>query len=120
MQDVVERLRASKRKADDEGYKVGHAAGASWAKSEAEAVELERLDEHGETFKGYIGVGSSAYSPAEQLAGIIAGDPEFENFDRHEAASFWEMVGEEAPGESYLAGFIDGALEVWGEVKARL
>ncbi len=43
VRDTIERLRASKQKADDESIKEGFAAGQRWAKDAAEAEELERL-----------------------------------------------------------------------------
>ena len=41
MEDVVERLRASKQKSDEERQQVGYARGRTWARKEAEAEELE-------------------------------------------------------------------------------
>src|SRR5262245_50206342 len=43
MQDVIERLKASKERRMNEQYQVGLGAGKRWAESIAEAHELERL-----------------------------------------------------------------------------
>src|SRR4051812_22715259 len=48
MSDVIERLRATKKKHDDEMYQEGREVGGSWAKEEAEAFELKRLADFAE------------------------------------------------------------------------
>src|SRR5262245_7258555 len=43
-QDVITRLRASKRRTEDEHYQEGQKAGRAWAEATAEAGELQRLE----------------------------------------------------------------------------
>jgi hypothetical protein len=126
MEDVIARLRASKRSQPSEVYRGGHEAGRKWARADAEAIELKRLNTFQDECRGDAWhrffdseAASSAFSPAELLVFVI--QPENEA-DRRAAADFWEAVtGEKrsalATRDEYIKGFAEGALELWDEVK---
>jgi hypothetical protein len=131
MDDVVARLRASKAKTGDAFTIRGREAGREWAKDHAEAIQLERLDAYTE---GDFGIGctwqewledpapeDSAFGNDHHLAEALSENPE--SFDRADGDGFWEFVGasdEERSSGSFLVGFVEGALEVWNEVKDKL
>src|SRR5262249_7379637 len=46
MSDVVQRLRTSKMRAEDEQYREGEKEGRHWAEHDAEADELTRLERY--------------------------------------------------------------------------
>jgi hypothetical protein len=126
MDDVVQRLRASKQRIEDEQYQEGEEAGRRWAENEAEADELSRLEQcrQGAGYdwaRLFYQRESQAYSADEWLFFRIR--PEFEG-DREEARLFWEdVLGEDAhltDIPSFVQGFAEGALGLWGEVKDRL
>lgn len=130
--EVVDRLRDSKKRGDDEMSQSGFTAGAEWAKSSAEAAELKRLERFHERIRRETKFdsdwwltddGESAYSRAELLAFEILGSNDGD-CDRHEAASFWEQAIGPDNGNlhegAYLWGFAKGALDVWSKVEAQL
>lgn len=119
MVDVVNRLRASKQKTDAIIYEEARGIGRAWAEEEAELIELKAM---GAAFADpenrYEDDPNAAYSPCEGLFFVIC--PGLEG-DREAADDFWagqipdgkDMAGSAA----FVNGFIDGALEVWEEVK---
>jgi len=127
MTDVIDRLRKSKRESNSEVYQEGFESGAEWAKSFAEARELEALqecydslgcdrDKWFSTVEGKI----SAHSTAELVYFAMHNE---EEAGRDDSDEFWTMAaGEHAPygQSSFVRGFVEGALEVWGEVKGEL
>jgi len=131
MTDVIERLRASKRKSDSEDFQDGFLAGTEWAEKRAEAAELERLEalhkrlskDPSYDWNAFFGEwGSSAYSVAEQL--FFELQPHCDG-DRNSASEFWlcafdnEGEGEELRPE-LIKGFAEGALKVWNIVQDSL
>jgi hypothetical protein len=127
MSDAIERLRGSKRKSDTAEYKEGEAAGRDWAMHTAEAAQLERLRVYLDTFLGHDEVllfdpVASAYSGAEVIYFSI--DPECGE-DRDSADGFWTMALGETETEQTIQpesvrGFVQGALDVWNEVRTQL
>ena len=132
MQDVINRLKASKERGDSETFDAGYAIGTEWAQNEAEARDLENLAEAEDRSQPY-GVVSDAYQPhcipGEQV--YIAVQPvgwDSENADvRQESGDFWEMImdsaeeGERARGDlGFIKGFVKGALDVWQKVVDQL
>lgn len=127
MDDVIERLRASKRQSAHKTAGEGAEAGRQWAKHRAEAIHLERLDR----MRGRSGhywdqtfddnVGQSAYSGAELF--VFAIEPEHDK-NRTAASDFWgEELGDEWRGiavGNYVQAFADGALEIWDEVSGKI
>jgi hypothetical protein len=122
MQDVVNRLRDTKRESDKALFQDGREWGESWAKDQAEACELQRLEESRSCWKDELSEGvSSAYSVAERLYFLIRPDDDRE---RDSAASFWDDVVK-APEHKveqscWVRGFAEGAWDVWETVKGQL
>jgi hypothetical protein len=126
MEDVIQRLRGSKQRAEDDQYREGEEAGRRWAENEAEADELARLESCRQA-AGYdwdrlfYGSDAGVYDVDEWLFFRIRPDCEG---DRSEARHFWEVVlGKEAhtaDNPSFVQGFVEGALGLWAEVKNRL
>lgn len=126
MEDVIERLRASKIEAETEGYADGVKAGEKWAMEEAEVRDLRSLERfrkgiRDHEWSDYFEAGESAFTPAEQLAMAILGDAagrgEAADFWEGEAGDDWEAITDSA---AYLKGFAEGALDVWREVKDKI
>lgn len=126
MDDVVTRLRASKRKAGGEQYEKGRQAGEAWAKDGAEADALARLEEFRDAceadrpaFEDYFEMEPNA--PLDHAGWIAAAilAPE-DDQDTHEASAYaGELFGEHRTND-FVRGFVDGALDVWDSVKDRL
>ena len=126
MNDVIARLRASKRRSDDAQYQAGAQAGRTWAEQQAEAEELQRLEdwkarcswEWDRLFERGV---STAYSPGELMVFEI--QPESDE-NRSVAEEFWEMeLGDDtslAHDPMFVKGFVEGALALWEQVKDRL
>jgi hypothetical protein len=125
MNDVVSRLRVSKRKLENEQFQAGIEAGRVWAKDEAEAGELIRLAEWRNAYPGtdwevvFAADDRAAYCSAEHF--VFGVWPENDG-DRSAANDFWEPRGFEAthPSGDYVRGFAEGALAIWHEVKDQL
>ena len=126
MEDIIQRLRASKIACENEDKNEGREAGKVWAKDRAEAAELRRLEEfiakssaNDRDDEPFIIKGSCAYSGAECFVKAISPD---QDMDRDAAYDFWEAEGfkDGSPADEYVQGFCDGALGVWVEVKDKL
>jgi hypothetical protein len=128
MDDVITRLRASMRRVEDEQYRQGEQCGREWVEDLAEADQLIRL----ERWKARAGwewdqLFSSddqnrAYSMAELC--VFEMWPE-DDGDRGCARSFWEeaLHGDDmsaADDPQFVKGFIEGALDLWNQVKHKL
>jgi hypothetical protein len=110
---VIERLRASKQAADAKDQAAGHAAGRKWAEEKAEYHALERL----------------AWFCASHDS-LVGGPPVWtllDAIDPHNERERWDLLAEvgadklsreefDAPLEYYVA-FIEGAVEVFKEVR---
>lgn len=123
MDDVVQRLKASLIEEEDEMKKAGQKAGREWVKHTASAKELERLMQHWEQFREYVYDGDSEFV-ANQIASVALGVPDSERCSRQQIGEFWEAVGlrgDPSLGDSdFLYSFVDGALDVWGQVADKL
>ena len=124
VEDAIVRLRSSKQKFENEQYTQGNEAGKEWAKDEAEAEELIRLEQwrdgctHGEWPDCFVTDGTSAWGASENFVFRIW--PE-EDGNRDAAQNFWEQRGAEGyPRDEFVRGFAEGALEIWGQVKGKL
>ena len=118
MADVIQRLRASKVKAGSDAAARGFKDGRQWATHSAEAPHLQRLDEWQAARSEGQGIPiEDAYGPGEHLYFAIEPD---QHGDRRAACDFWEgVVGDNISGsgdEDYVNAFVEGALELWGEV----
>jgi hypothetical protein len=124
MKDVIQRLRASKVESDDADFLEGKSAGESWARDDASAKELGRLEtarqraghDWGRLFHEH---GGSAYSHGEWLASVIAGDSNLDRAGRGEVLE--RMIGDDEDDKhadgAFMRGFAEGALDVWAQVK---
>jgi hypothetical protein len=134
LNEVVQKLRAAKARAEDTAFKDGERAGqryvresASHAKAAAGLLdELARLERRrrrcGRDWDdAFAADAQTAYSPAERLAFVL--HPEYEG-DRRFARAFWtEALGDDANAAedpSFVQGFAEGALALWGEISDRL
>ena len=129
VEDVINRLRASKRKHEASQYQEGFQVGRAWAEQSAEASELMQLaaidDE--DFWKGDLGHdGLGPFNPGEAFVFIIRPNS---GGGRPEANCFWHeeapVGGDEEPevfmaDPEYVRGFAAGAVELWEEVKDKL
>jgi hypothetical protein len=134
MSDVVQRLRASKQRANDRRYGAGKEAGREWAANDAEALELENLAAFAERLERDPKVGWDALfvegevalsHPLAEFLYIGMHPEEEDRFDPEKARLFWlHAVGDDAgrlcAALRFLQGFVDGALGLWAEVKSQL
>lgn len=129
IQQVVERLRASRVEASSEQRTDGHTVGVYWAQNKASASELERLasyrDSAGPSWEQGLTGTHTAYGPGEHFNMAIASvSPDA--WDRSDAVDFWEEVlGDDeyearANDADFVIGFAMGALSVWDEVSDQL
>ena len=130
MNDVIQRLRASKQRMESKAYQEGEEAGKAWASDIAEAEELvnlriflEELDREPAYGRGFFfsEQPGNAFTNAELL--FFAIHPEHDH-DRDEATRFWEgALGDEAEraeDDTFLQGFAEGADAIWMEVREKL
>lgn len=126
MDDVIQRLRASKAKSEDSAYSGGVEHGKGWVDDTAEVDELKRLqalrDRCGRDWDdSFSDDRNSAYSTAEWIAFEIRDA----DGDRDAASDFWEIAvgdgGEKLASDSaFVKGFAEGALARWAEVESKL
>lgn len=126
MEDVIQRLRASKQKSDSELHIRGREAGIDWAKNNASFSELSKLHDYSEHMELYELAHDyqQAFSPYEYVYFLI--HPE-DHGDRAACNDFWERTVGEGEGvkvnliePEFLLGFCCGALEVFQEVQEKL
>ena len=128
MKDIVTRLRASKRQAEDAQYKAGSEAGREWAGDTAEADDLQRLERwadhtrNDEDWDALFAQGNSRDGEiAEHVVSAIWAD---EEPDYYSVKEFWEQaLGDDTSAKddpSFVKGFVEGALALWDEVKNQL
>lgn len=121
--DVISRLRATKAKAEDIEFKRGFRFGQDWAKNQASADQLVRLEEHRNSLGSdwecwFTTDGTSYLGSADWLFSLFF--PEREN-DRDQSRDFWQCDQDNGPlTPDYLRGFSEGALDVWHSVKDQL
>lgn len=132
MEDVIERLRASKQSSGSARFRAGFEVGQDWARDSAEASELENLERLHDSAAGrtkyektWIGIFDRSVDhdydslPEALFSQIRPADED----DSSEAEEFWERLGghdwEELPG-SWYRGFCEGALDIWRQVKDKL
>jgi hypothetical protein len=119
---VVERLKQSVFDAETEEYEQGKGVGRKWACENADGKALRRLErlekQMGSDWWQLFRSDLNHHPVAARLAFEM--DPGTRD-DPKAARIFWEEVaGEADPSPEYVRGFVEAALEVWGEVKARL
>lgn len=113
MNAMIERLRKSKERASNEEQVRGHAAGRAWAQGMAEFDELRRL-------KAGYGEGTGVvddFFPKHVLE--VIRDDGNESWD--EVNHWWSAhADEEGASTMFAVGFVEGALEAFGEVEDQL
>jgi hypothetical protein len=128
LNDVIERLRASKARMQSDDYKEGQTAGRKWAERSAEVWQLIRLawwrDRAGPEWENcLVTVRAKGYYAGEAVAGTIMGV----KASFQAAQSFWtsalpcpEKRHARSTNDDFVRGFADGALDVWDLVKDKL
>jgi hypothetical protein len=126
MSDIVARLRASKRQSEDAHYKEGFEIGREWAGDTAEADELERLERWYNRLGNYV---DAMFDDASRpVADIILEVVWPEESHKGSRGMIWDAFWKPAIGDdistlddpSFVKGFVEGALALWGEVKKEL
>lgn len=108
MSDVIERLRASKRRVQAEERAYGQEAGKKWAAEYAEYDELERL------------MAASLIDTVDLQTFMKCYDPQ-DNLCASEWEDLWQAWwGAASPSKTALAGFVEGAVEVFEAVQDKL
>jgi hypothetical protein len=130
MTDVVQRLRASKVRAQGKVYQEGYTAGRRWASEIAAAAELERMAEkRDELYKAGPNEWDRWFksdAPGYDLLQAIAEKRIKDNagpFMQHYELFWGQIIGidDRTRGlPDYVRGFAEGALEVWDAVRDEL
>lgn len=108
MNNVIERLRASKQRVEEGSLASGRECGVTWAKTEAEYDELKRVAD------------LSSANQDMSLNGLQRTiDPE-DTLAREDWEGFWTRNGDGSPNDAFAEGFCMGAQEVFDEVKDKL
>ena len=113
---TIERLRASRQKSEEKAGEAGEDDGRKWASNTAEAEELSRLEGLYDPHNWDITDG------LPEARDVYYGMHSEDDGDWQSADEFWENVADLktiAPINhcAYVRGFVEGALEVWEEVK---
>lgn len=106
--DVVERLRASKHKSETQDTVAGHRGGRFWAQKHASYEELK-----------YAANWQPDDAPVE-LWRVF--NPTLEEWSERDALEFWEMktTTDGPPSDAFVVAFAEGAAEIWNEVADKL
>jgi hypothetical protein len=133
MDDVIARLRASQREGVSLLFERGREAGEEWAKQEAEAIELRRLEQARYETKSEVKSGfdnwlvgihpDSRLSARSRFVQIIR--PTEHALDCESTVEdFWDEALDDLACDSgdseFVHGFADGALDIWEEVANKL
>ena len=118
MKAAIERLRSSKEIYAAAAAERGKSAGTAWARDTAEYGELKALAENWE--RSGSCVATDALGAPGVFLKLIGADA-----DRRAVDDLWINLGmEPRDSDKYAAGwwngFVEGALEVWGEVEGKL
>jgi len=127
MSDVIQRLRASKQQTDSVFYRDGFELGQDWARTKAEANDLERLElsrtEAGRDWDTFFETGvGSAYGPDEVFAMVLLDKDNHDRTSMRECIefNFGDTDANCLGSAEFIRGFAAGALDVWSEVKDEL
>jgi hypothetical protein len=131
MNEVIERLRASRQRTEERRAREGIEAGRQWAMKEAEAEQLERLADFYERVQsdswGWGGFFDpppqlNPFSGAQRLAFEIL-ELDEEDWDDGASKQFWRSaIGDDGTDitSEFAESFVVGALEIWDQVKNKL
>lgn len=135
MDDVIARMKAAAELENNKAHKFGLEAGKKWAKSTAKPRELRRLERtvYGnipyatwDDPSGFIGSSSGTDDPAARMvcATIFDNDATYDDADEFFTATIGDysesVMADTEDGLWCLQGFVEGTLEVWDAVKAKL
>ena len=124
MTDVIERLRASKEESTKASRDYGRTAGQEWAKKIAEWEQLKRLSEFDaqSLYEGYVEYPD--WHAREVVTTIILGDDLEAPYifrDNDEMAQLYRVplpdLVDATLTVDFFVGFVEGASEVWDEIK---
>jgi hypothetical protein len=113
MQDVIQRLRASKLQGQTRLAKEAFESGVEWAKSGAEWSEIEGIVEYANHHEAWVGVPDHWGWPGVLLA-AATGEREF---DRGDYDLFVEDIGPVHDDIEWAQGFCSGVASVYESVK---
>jgi hypothetical protein len=130
LDNVIQRLRASRLRSDNSNYLAGEEAGRRWAEREAEAEQLKNLADFlqfvdmqggGRENSFFCGIWDSRSDCTTTSHQLFFAIEETSRNDHGAAKRFWEAVlGKDmrkAENLDFLRGFAAGAERVWIEVK---
>lgn len=119
---AVERMKKLHAQEQQDARVMGRNTGRKWAEDTAAPGQLRRLakaeEEHGGDQVGVYDNGSNE-GAMKSLAEVIDG----ESATYREAVRFWNANGidpDDLHDTEFAAGFVEGALEVWGQVEPQL
>lgn len=116
MQEVIERLKASKELGEAKSLTFGERAGRQWAAKRANADELQCLANAWDRIHNKLFEAGAAHL---QFFRVINSRPMPNEKD---AAAFWrDATGEEkTPDDTFVEAFASGAINLWQEVRHQL
>jgi hypothetical protein len=131
MNDVINRLKGSANKYNDEAYLEGKEHGRKWAEDHATTEELGSLEKLTSSWDEGLWDRALDPAPTEEYTGreVLFNQIRFNHRergrgDRAAARFFWDetepQMCREYDGPRYLRGFADGALDLWRDVKDQL
>ena len=110
MDAIVERLRASKERTENEIKVAGHLAGCEWATGDAEYEELKRLADWDRSSCGE-GFALEAFAVIKNDGRPLEND----------CNDFWESCADILdPPDEYARAFVEGAVEIYELVAGKL
>ena len=113
MEDVIQRLRASRIVHEDHQSKAGFKEGEAWAKKHATWAQLERLAAQD------IAWNENYQDPnwGHIVMSAIEGDSEL---DHRAVREFWEDMAPRGASREWFEGFVDGACDVFNAVEEHI
>ena len=122
MEEVVQRLRASKAQAQKRAAAVAYKAGRRWASTTASYEQLAAVEASWDPAHGWgFGYPCSVYGDGELFHSILTR----ERPDRPASAEFWERTlgprwRRDLDRSGFVQAFTEGAMSVWDAVKANV
>ena len=104
MEDVIERLKASKENSEQQDIVSGRNRGRAWASKGAEYFELKLVAD--------LDVRNAEFNEDEDAAAWVISRLEGANL-----GDFPDLFGDEPVSDAYVEGFIEGAREIWQAVR---
>jgi len=109
MNDVIQRLRASKLRDQERADVAGSSAGRDWAMHRAEYAVLKRLSEENDNFET-----NGLEWDCNALVRVVMSGDDWDHGDRV------KVLAELGVGDDEADGFVIGALEIFNEVGDQL